>query len=280
MNRNTSRSGRVRAAVGTRPMVVHSKRSLRDWLLAAAIVFALPTTSDGQSTTLPRTHARPATGAGSRELTVPGVSAALAARRRTQIADVRYDLGIDVRRDTAVGRVAVTFTSKVPGDVVLDFRGLAVDSLIVNGLTKDVSSARWNGAHLVIDSTLILSGRNRLEIGFRSPIAPAGASIIRTHDATAPTRARRLADIGLAGDDAVARLIQDGVIRPVDSRGRLTVLGDSIDRVAGYYLDEAAYIVNRDGADRASSRKGVLLACAAVVVAAGAALVILASVNR
>jgi hypothetical protein len=102
----------------------------------------------------------------------------------------------------------------------------------------------------------------------------------RTHDATAPTRARRLADIGLAGDDAVARLIQDGVIRPVDSRGRLTVLGESIDRVAGYYLDEAAYIVNRDGADRASSRKGVLLACAAVVVAAGAALVILASVNR
>jgi aminopeptidase N len=186
MNRSVNRSGPGKAAVGRRPMVRHSKRSLRNAILAAAIALALPTTSDGQSaTTLPRTPARPATGASSRELTVPGVSAALAARRRVQIADVRYDLGIDVtRRDTAAGRVAVTFTSKVPGDVVLDFRGLAVDSLVVNGLTKDVSSARWNGAHLVIDSTLILSGQNRVEIGFRSPIAPAGASIIRTHDAT------------------------------------------------------------------------------------------------
>ena len=102
----------------------------------------------------------------------------------------------------------------------------------------------------------------------------------RTHDATAPTRARTLADIGLAGDDAVVKLIEAGVIRPVDSRGRLTLLGDSIDRVAGYYLDEAAYIAHRDGADRTSSRNAVFIACAVLVVAAGAALVILASVNR
>ena len=102
----------------------------------------------------------------------------------------------------------------------------------------------------------------------------------RTHDATAPTRARTLAEIGLAADDAVGKLIEAGVIRPVDSRGRLTLLGDSIDRVAGYYLDEAAYIANRDGAERASSRKAALIVCAVLVVVAGAALVILASVNR
>jgi len=102
----------------------------------------------------------------------------------------------------------------------------------------------------------------------------------RTHDATAPTRARTLADIGLAVDDAVGKLIEAGVIRPVDSRGRLTMLGDSIDRVAGYYLDEAAYIANRDGTDRASSKKAVLIVCAVLVIVAGAALVILASVSR
>ena len=42
----------------------------------------------------------------------------------------------------------------------------------------------------------------------------------RTHDATAPTRARTLADIGLSADDAVGKLIEAGVIRPVDSRHR------------------------------------------------------------
>jgi aminopeptidase N len=88
------------------------------------------------------------------------------------------------RRDTALGSVAVTFGSNRRGHVVLDFRGIAIDSLRVNGLSKPVSSARWNGAHLVIDSALIVSGENRVDIAFRSPIAPAGASIIRTHDAT------------------------------------------------------------------------------------------------
>ena len=37
---------------------------------------------------------------------------------------------------------------------------------------------------------------------------------------------------------AAGALIEAGVMRAVDSRGRLTILGDSIDRVAGYYLGE------------------------------------------
>lgn len=88
----------------------------------------------------------------------------------------------------------------------------------------------------------------------------AGAGRVRTHDATAPDRARTLFEIGLdPTDSAVGKLIEAGVIRGVDSRGRLTVLGDSIDRVAGYYLDEPGYIADRDGKNETTSRKQVLL---------------------
>lgn len=91
----------------------------------------------------------------------------------------------------------------------------------------------------------------------------------RTHDATAPDRARTLAEIGLAADDAaVGSLIEAGVVRGVDSRGRLTVLGDSIDRVAGYYLDEAAYIADRDGKNGTSSRKQALVILGIMLLAA------------
>ena len=105
----------------------------------------------------------------------------------------------------------------------------------------------------------------------------------RTHDATAPARARPLVAIGLAGDDAaVGALIEAGVIRGVDSRGRLTILGDSIDRVAGYYLDEAAYIAHRDGSEAGPSRRAVVIAvvCAMLVVVAAIAVVFLAKANR
>jgi hypothetical protein len=95
----------------------------------------------------------------------------------------------------------------------------------------------------------------------------------RVHDATRPERARTLAEIGLSGDDhAVGELIAAGVLRGVDTRGRLTVLGDSVDRVAGYYLDEPAYIAYRDGKGGRTSRKeAVLMVCILVLAAIGVA---------
>jgi len=100
----------------------------------------------------------------------------------------------------------------------------------------------------------------------------------RIHGATAAERARPLRDLGFGdGNTAVAELIASGVIRGVDSRGRLTVLGATIDRVEGYYLDEVAFIANRDGTGRASSGKRLRWVIGALVlVAVGAAIAITA----
>ncbi|MEQ1692250.1 MAG: M1 family aminopeptidase [Gemmatimonas sp.] len=114
-----------------------------------------------------------------------GVSQELAIARRARIADVRYGLTLDVtRRDTVAGHVSVTFQRVALGGILLDFRGIGVDSLRVNGRTVRVSPAIWNGAHISIDDTLLRAGVNRVSVGFRAPIAAAGASVIRAHDAT------------------------------------------------------------------------------------------------
>ena len=116
-----------------------------------------------------------------------GVSRPLAVSRKARVADVRYALSLDVtRRDTASGHVAITFSaaSASVGPLVLDFRGIAVDSMRVNGIPVTITSAVWNGAHVQVPAAPLHVGANRIEIGFRAPIAPAGASIIRAHDAT------------------------------------------------------------------------------------------------
>src|SRR5688572_33505249 len=96
----------------------------------------------------------------------------------------------------------------------------------------------------------------------------------RMRDATAPGRARTLAEVGVRDEHALRALIEAGVVRGVDSRGRLTVLGDSVDRVEGYYLDEAAYIAHRDGTDRKASRKAaVVVVCILIAIAVAAATV-------
>lgn len=96
----------------------------------------------------------------------------------------------------------------------------------------------------------------------------------RVRDATAADRARTLADVGLSIDNkAVQELISAGVIRGVDSRGRLTVLGDSIDRVVGYYLDEPAYITHRDGGTKSSKYQALVIVCSMVFLALVAILV-------
>lgn len=114
-----------------------------------------------------------------------GVSHELATVRRARVSDVRYALRLDVtNRDTARGHVVVSFQQASVGEVILDFRGLGVDSVVANGRTLAVSKSVWNGAHVAIPASQLAVGRNRIAVAFRSPIAAAGASIIRTRDAT------------------------------------------------------------------------------------------------
>ncbi len=118
-------------------------------------------------------------------LTGPGVSAELARLRGRQISDVRYDLTLTVSPgDTASGRVTVSFTQRVPGDVVIDFRGLSVSNGRINGAAWPGADAAWNRHHLVIPAARLHAGENSVELAFATPVAQAGASIIRNRDAT------------------------------------------------------------------------------------------------
>ena len=115
-------------------------------------------------------------------LTTRGVSRQLAQYRAERVADVRYDLALDVTRpDTAIGHVVIRFTRTKPGDAILDFRGYAMGAPTVNGRP---TSLKGDGAHLRIPAALLRAGENTIEAGFRSPVAAAGASIIRYHDST------------------------------------------------------------------------------------------------
>ena len=118
--------------------------------------------------------------------------------------------------------------------------------------------------------------------------AAAAAARARTHaldafrvrGATAPERARPLVDLGLTADDRALRgLLAEGVVRAVDARGRATVIGDDFARVAGYYLDEAAFVAQRDrggsgGPERARTRARILAVLAAALAALGAGLLL------
>jgi hypothetical protein len=71
----------------------------------------------------------------------------------------------------------------------------------------------------------------------------------RIQAATAPERARPLAELELAANDRVlADLVQAGVVRGVDSRGRPTALGDEFALPKAFYLDEASAIAERNKA--------------------------------
>jgi aminopeptidase N len=110
----------------------------------------------------------------------PGVSRELATRRSALVSGVRYDLGLSVRAaDTARGSIVVRFTAKRSTDVILDFRGPSLSNIRVNGTA---TPTKFNGAHLSIPASAIQAGENRVDADFTTPIAAAGASIIRFHD--------------------------------------------------------------------------------------------------
>jgi hypothetical protein len=95
----------------------------------------------------------------------------------------------------------------------------------------------------------------------------------RVRGATAPDRAKPLGELGLSSDDRqLGAFIASGVIRGVDTRGRASVIGDTVNRVAGYYLDEAAWVAQRDRAAIDPRKRAVLLLLALVLAILGALL--------
>jgi aminopeptidase N len=119
-------------------------------------------------------------GAPADPLMAPGVSRELATVRSKQLSAIRYALTLSlVAHDTAHGSITMHFTVKTPGDVVVDFRGPSLSHIAVNG---DSATTTFNGAHLRVPAAAIKAGDNVIAADFTTPIAPAGASIIRFHD--------------------------------------------------------------------------------------------------
>ncbi len=134
--------------------------------LAAAAIFALGATAGAQSS-----------------LDGPGVSQALAAARRASISGVAYDLSLALSSaDSAVGQVAVSFQRRGTGDALLDFRGRRVTAIRVND--RDVPLSATNGHHIRLPAAALRAGVNRVSVGFVTEVAPSGASIIRSRDAS------------------------------------------------------------------------------------------------
>ena len=82
----------------------------------------------------------------------------------------------------------------------------------------------------------------------------------RMQGATAPDRARSLAELSVASDDkAFGKFVAAGVIRGVDSRGRPTVIGDAVNRTVAYYLDESAFVAQRDRKAGGAQRQALVI---------------------
>lgn len=116
-----------------------------------------------------------------------GISRVLAESRTRAVGGIRYELRFDLRRPDAPvpGHAVVTF-DLAPGAegeaLVLDFAG---DDLVLettNGAPPALAPRRHED-HWVLPAGALRAGRNALAFRFTAPIAPAGAPLIRYHDA-------------------------------------------------------------------------------------------------
>ncbi|MBC8088665.1 MAG: ERAP1-like C-terminal domain-containing protein [Phycisphaerae bacterium] len=111
----------------------------------------------------------------------PGVSLQLATLRRQTVADVRYNLSLDVTAaDSAVGKVTVRWTRQGTHDAFLDFRGRRITTIVANDAPLPLSA--YNKSHIRVPAAVLKSGENAVDIEFVSEIAASGASIIKSHD--------------------------------------------------------------------------------------------------
>src|SRR5438105_9580233 len=133
----------------------------------------------------------------------PGVSRALAEYRAARVADVRYELRLDVSAtaaaaraakgapraasDTVRGHVVVHFRRTAAGDVIFDFRGPTLTAARIDGTPLGTAQGlEANGAHVRVPERALRSkvgGESSVEFDFTALAAPAGASVIRVHDA-------------------------------------------------------------------------------------------------
>ena len=110
----------------------------------------------------------------------PGVSRELATERAANISAVRYNMRLSVASaDVGRGSIAIRFTVKKAADVIVDFRGPRLANIVVNSRTANTT---FNGMHLRIPAEAIRAGENVVTADFSTPIAAAGASIIKFHD--------------------------------------------------------------------------------------------------
>lgn len=111
-----------------------------------------------------------------------GISRDLARTRAAQISGIRYDLSLDLTAtDVATGTVVIRFDRVGDsGDLILDFRGPALDDLTVNG--RPLSTTARADGHLALPMGLLRTGANVVSARFATPIAASGAAIIRYHD--------------------------------------------------------------------------------------------------
>ena len=111
----------------------------------------------------------------------PGISLALARSRRDRVTKLHYALDLDLTgADHATGMAAIAFDLSGGGDLVLDFRGPSLGDLRVNG--HPLSTDNWHDGHLPLPGRMLRAGPNRVSARFTTPIAAAGAPIIRFRD--------------------------------------------------------------------------------------------------
>ncbi len=101
------------------------------------------------------------------------------------------------------------------------------------------------------------------------------ADAFRLRDATAPERAVPLDQLGVTIDEKVlGEFIDSGVIRGVDSRGRLTVIGDEVRPPKAYYFDEVTFLASRDNKKQSAQVRTLLIGLALCLIGAGLVAVI------
>ena len=112
----------------------------------------------------------------------PGIAHELALSRATTLADVHYDLDLDLTRpDMAAGAVRIAFRRRRDaGDLVVDYRGPTLDAVRTNA--SAVANLEWRDGHLRLPAHRLKGGVNLVEARFTTPIAPTGAAIIRFDD--------------------------------------------------------------------------------------------------
>lgn len=117
----------------------------------------------------------------------PGVALELARERAATLSDVHYALQLDVTgTDTVPGTATLRFRrSPEAGDLVVDFRGLALHGVRAN--EASVHDYVWENGHIRIPAQYFRAGVNQLTFRFASAMGPAGAAAIRFDDASDST---------------------------------------------------------------------------------------------